>query len=473
MRHLSIVVTLLVIAATGLAHARADAPPTVVVSVSKGSCRLSRALVPAGDVRFRLVNGARLRATFSIRRLSARVEPRRARTVTWSLTAGDLPYRCLLGRAVVGRGRLTVTAPPPPPGPSIAISGEPQTVFDWTTDRCDDEDIPDFPTRVFRDGHGRLQLIASHHAARRMVGPSLDELTRNCRVVLTSHRNERPEAFDDSEWIAAPYTLDGETVHALVHNEYHGQDHGSAYCPSGNNGSCWYDAITLATSTDGGATYTHSAPPSHVVAAPPWRYVPDLAGLGYYGGTNIVRNPADGYFYAMIGRAAPGLSGGACVIRTDALDQPRSWRFWNGQHFAGLFVDPYATEIDDPASHACPPVLDVLAESLTWNTYLERWLLIGSKAFSRTTGGFFFATSTDLVHWTAPRSFHRVELTFTYVCGEEDPKAYASFVDPASRERNFDVTGRTGWLYYTRFHYLNCQMNLDRDLERVPIEISR
>ena len=68
-------------------------------------------------------------------------------------------------------------------------------------------------------------------------------------------------------------------------------------------------------------------------------------------------------------------------------------------------------------------MLDVLAESLSWNTQLGRWLLIGSKAFSPTDGAFFFSTSRDLVNWTDPRAFHPAELVFTHTCGEPDSKA--------------------------------------------------
>jgi hypothetical protein len=81
------------------------------------------------------------------------------------------------------------------------------------------------------------------------------------------------------------------------------------------------------------------------------------------------------------------------------------------------------------------------------------------------------STSTDLVHWTAPRAFHPAEFVFTHSCGDPDPTAYASFLDPTSPERNFSVTGRTGWLYYTQLNYRGCQMTLDRDLVRIPVEI--
>ena len=57
-------------------------------------------------------------------------------------------------------------------------------------------------------------------------------------------------------------------------------------------------------------------------------------------------------------------------------------------------------------------------------------------------------------------------------CGEPDPKAYASLLDPASPERNFGVTGQTAWIYYTQLNYQDCHMTLDRDLMRIPVEIT-
>ena len=39
-------------------------------------------------------------------------------------------------------------------------------------------------------------------------------------------------------------------------------------------------------------------------------------------------------------------------------------------------------------------------------------------------------------------------------------------------ERNFGVTGRTAWIYYTQLNYQDCHMTLDRDLMRIPVEIT-
>jgi hypothetical protein len=473
----SLVIVLTAIAAA-LAGGRADATPTVGVAFSKNACRVSPKTVPAGPTRFRLVNTTARRASFSAAGRSVGIASKRTRIVTWRLLVGTVRYACRLGSKGLGRGSLTVTAPPrqpepvPPPAKeaTIAVTGQPEVVFDWSTQKCAEVDIPDSPARAFRDAQGRIQLIASNDVPRRMIGTSLDSLSRQCQPVMTSHRDPRPEAFDDSEWLFAPYTTDGQTVHALVHNEYHGEEHGSAACPSGNNGWCWYASVTLAVSRDAGLTYGHATAPAHLVAAPPARYVPDQAGLGYSGATNIVRNPADGYYYTLIHRAPRGPNGhGPCVMRTRALDEPGSWRFWDGQSFNGAFASPYPSPT---SSQFCSVVVQGLAESLSWNTELGRWLLIGSKAFSLTDGAFFFSTSTDLVNWTAPRAFHPVELAFTHTCSEPDPKAYASFLDPSSPDRNFGVTGRTGWVYYTQLNYQDCHMTYDRDLMRIPVEIT-
>ena len=38
---------------------------------------------------------------------------------------------------------------------SIEVSGMEEVVFDWTNDRCEDENIPDIAARAFRDAEGR------------------------------------------------------------------------------------------------------------------------------------------------------------------------------------------------------------------------------------------------------------------------------------------------------------------------------
>jgi hypothetical protein len=64
------------------------------------------------------------------------------------------------------------------------------------------------------------------------------------------------------------------------------------------------------------------------------------------------------------------------------------------------------------------------------------------------------------------------EAVWTYQCGDPNPIAYPVLLDPNSPSRNFETTGQSVYLYYTRFNYQNCQMNLDRDLIRIPIQFN-
>ena len=183
-------------------------------------------------------------------------------------------------------------------------------MFDYTEDACSPIDIPDAPARAFRDADGQVHLIASHYVTRAMVGPSLDTVRHDCRRLMVSDLDGDPARFDDREWITAPYTTDGRTVHALVHDEYQGDKH-PGRCPSEDYLKCWYNSITLARSTDGGRTFTHAAPPRHLVASVPYRYEPDAGPFGLFQPSNIVRGPEDGFYYALIHAEALRRAAGA------------------------------------------------------------------------------------------------------------------------------------------------------------------
>jgi hypothetical protein len=108
----------------------------------------------------------------------------------------------------------------------VKILGPEEIVFDWTTDQCSVEDIPDIPARAFRDVDGKIQLIASHFVNRRMIGNTIDSVQRDCNIIMNSHKDPEPSKFNDREWLHSVYTIDGETIYALVHNEYQGNNAG-------------------------------------------------------------------------------------------------------------------------------------------------------------------------------------------------------------------------------------------------------
>ena len=81
------------------------------------------------------------------------------------------------------------------------ISGPEEVVYDWTIDRCEDLDIPDLPARAFRDQDGQVQLISSHANTRRFVGPDLDNVVRDCTIVMTALVDPEPRLFIDGGWV--------------------------------------------------------------------------------------------------------------------------------------------------------------------------------------------------------------------------------------------------------------------------------
>jgi hypothetical protein len=378
-------------------------------------------------------------------------------------------YRRYGFQCVSGRLKRLKPKPPAPRSITIKATGAAQTVFDWATNRCEDLDIPDLPARAFRSADGQVHLIAAHFINRQFVGSDLDHLTHPCGVVLGSDSNPDPAAYDDAEWIAAPYTPDGTTIYALIHDEYHGWEHGQCSTSFYDPG-CWFNAITLAVSTDGGATYHDHSPP-RLVATVPERYVPGHGPSGIFTPSNIVKNPTDGYYYTLVYVNLRDNYVGNCLLRTKDLGDPSSWRAWSGgTSFSMTFNDPYGDN-PNPSQHLCRPVStrppgDMQPGSLSYSTLARQWLWVGQAV-----GGAFFSLSRNLIDWTTPKLFYSAQITWNYQCGDPDPIAYPSLIDPVSTDRNFGTVGKTGYLYFTQFHYANCQQNLNRDLVRVPLEL--
>jgi hypothetical protein len=288
-----------------------------------------------------------------------------------------------------------------------------------------------------------------------------------------------PARFNDREWLASLYTLDGRTVYSLVHNEYQGNRH-PGRCPSGEYFQCWYNAITLAVSRDAGATFRDARPaPRHLVASLPYRYVPDGGAYGIFSPSNIVRRRDDGRYYALVAtRRYKRQAFGSCLIRTERLDDPGSWRAWDGSDFSIALTSPYGP---NPPDRVCAPVspqqIGGMHESLTYNIFLAKYMLAGLSqdlvpGRGRITG-VYYSVSDDLRSWSPRRLIRAVEFPGSYRCGDTNPILYPSLIDHESTSRNFETTGRRPYLYFTRFHYRDCVQTLNRDLVRVRLELTK
>jgi hypothetical protein len=368
--------------------------------------------------------------------------------------------------------------------PYATATSSPVMVFDWSTEKCFNEDIPDQPARAFRDSSGQVTLIDTGSFARRKLGSSLGNVKHVCPTIFSSTASPDPSTWDNGEWLASPYTTDGNTVYALIHNEYQGWRYGPGYCVKpgelwADKMKCWYNSITLAKSTDRGATYANAPSPTQYVGSIPYQYSPGVGPSGFFTPSNIVR-AKDGYLYVILHVESYGAQqAGACLWRTRDLADPKSWRAWGGAGFTVRFLDPYRNNITDPSKHVCAPVgpttVQTGSDSLTWNTYFKKWLL--ARATSGGPGdGFYTYTSDDLINWSPAKLLMNSYLPWKHTCGEPDYNLYPSLLDPATKTRNFERTGQRPYLFFTHFNVAynsgGCWMSVDRDLLRIPIAFS-
>jgi hypothetical protein len=362
--------------------------------------------------------------------------------------------------------------------PASVTVGAKEVVFDWTTDRCENLDLPDTPAHVVRASDGELVLFATLDIGNYLSrGPSFDSLERDCEhPAHESAYLPTPESYENDEWLQSPYR-EGENWHVLIHNEFH--DKVAIACQTHG---CGYDSITYALSTDGAYTFEKPAPPAHVVAPAPdvWTApeppVQDFSGEGYRTPSNILRGPDD-YYYTLFS-AQPHYEtwevSGPCVMRTNTLHDPASWRAWDGSGFNLPLTSPYIAGNEVPACEILetPEAVMQSTGSLTYNTYLDRYMWVGvhlSWETGESVCGFYFSTSFDLIHWSDIQLIAKV-LSWC----ETDPSTpglietveanYPSIIDHDDATTNFERPGRTPYLYYTRVNG-----GLDRDLVRVPL----
>jgi hypothetical protein len=374
--------------------------------------------------------------------------------------------------------------------PAVRAIGPPETVFDWSTTACEQNDIPDNPARAFRDAAGNVQLIASHAVVRRDVGPDLNSVQHQCPIIMNSHGSQDPAAYDDREWLSSVYTPDGQTIYGLSHMEYEGWNYDpncAQWRGTFEQAKCWMNSVNLVTSTNGGSSYTHAAAPAHLIAAAPYQYASGTGPLGVFDPSNILYRPDDGYYYATVRvEAHAAQEGGICLMRTSDLADATSWRAWDGAGFGVRFINPYLEPDEPPSAHVCTPLspgnLPYGNSSLAYSSYLHKYVFVAvsektDPSTGQTVGGFYYSLSDDLIHWSEQQLLMEGVLTWRHQCGDDDPVLYPSLLDPASPDRNFGTIGRHPYLYFTRFNYeyydpSTCWMSLDRDLIRIPIEFT-
>jgi hypothetical protein len=361
--------------------------------------------------------------------------------------------------------------------PNVQPTGPSETIFDWSTQRCQSNNIPDAPAHAIRDARNRIQIYVSHWVNYRLTGRTFNSLTYDCHTLMASGESGDPSTFNNKEWLGSFYTEDGRRIYALVSNEFQGTLF-VGFCTSGNYFKCLYTSISGAVSYDYGDDYTNL--PNPLVRASAYQYFNDSGPYGVNVPSNIVK-AKDGYYYALY-HAEDYLAQvpGACLMRTRNLRDTTSWRSWTGSSFSLARKNPYVVvPMERAEPYICTPVdfasIELMSQSLTWNTYFHKWLLVGNAGKydpdrNENVYGMYYSTSSDLIHWSDRKLLVEVPLPHTWVCGQEFPWGFPSVIDHDSHSRNFDTSDRTFYLYYTLNNRANCVSGLDRDLVRVPIK---
>ena len=323
-------------------------------------------------------------------------------------------------------------------------------------------DLPDTPARAFLDETGATVLVAVDSTSRLSRGPTLFNTTRDCTIVLNSTLSPDPSMYaTDDGFLDATFSFGNGTVVGLLHDEYPGMNHNNCNIKPFVWPGCWMVSMGLAVSQDWGRTWARAAPPpANLVAAVPYVYEPTATIFGWGDSGGITPHPTDGYYYvAMNNRMTKGLqSNGTCVMRTNSLLDPRSWRAWDGTGFTVPLVSAYTLPPGTEAAHICK-VLDPFIGSpctvlgTTFSTYLSAFVAtLGCWADAQPGQGsgntFYWTTSADFAHWSTPQPLfvppHQPNTQF-YL--------YPAFLDATAPQRgdsNYATIGQNATLTFVR-----------------------
>jgi len=352
--------------------------------------------------------------------------------------------------------------------PSYTIEfGNTQTVYSWTKDQCYSEDFPDFPPRALVDINGNLQLYSGDYLNRKFIGSNLTDIKHDCHITLPSDNNENPAMNNDYEFLTSTYTIDGTTVYGLVHNEYHGSIHNN--CNSTNPTDCRWNSINLVTSIDAGYNFTHLDPPNQTIAQTSIPFNPNnkLLHTGFFQPSNIIKK--DNYYYAKMTVRLPGYSlnnpgnygsEGICVMRTQNLSDPNSWKLWDGN---GWNVSPKGV----PNSGLCAKTFN---SDWDWHysNYFDTYLSVGAFPGNANYQGVIQSSSNLTTIDTPDTSFKT---------NTNRHSVYYTFLQPGAETRNFEDIGRSPWMYYVTCGDDNSPCvsftNSNRDLRRVRVRFNK
>ena len=369
----------------------------------------------------------------------------------------------LLDLSVVWARRSSPVVPTRP----LHVSVRRELIFNSSLDGCCAGDYSDVPVRPFKTSEkGEVTwLMGNSQGYYLSTSKSVfDKPVRNCKSALASNpssRNCAPEVYYQSVWIQTAWALKSGTVHAFVHNEFHGEwQANKSYCPSKEQAKCWYVNLVSALSTNAGRTFMLEPLPRRRIAfSTPWQYVADGGRQGMANHLGVLASPQeDGYFYSLVWgswpqKLDPHTRQGTCLYRSSNISDSTAWRGWDGDSFSVRSINPYVDDTPAAGSNVkacCKPVLSGWFRfGWTYNTALRQYLTVGYGPHMLANGtrvpAVLYAVSNDMIHWSDAQYLMPQDITGGSLFAGQI--MYPSFVDPHSAGLNFEFTGDTFWLY--------------------------
>jgi hypothetical protein len=351
----------------------------------------------------------------------------------------------------------------------LELVGTPSIVFNSTRDACDPNDVPDINPRAYRDSSGSVHVFALHFENRALRGPDLVHLKIDCHVALGSPLDPDPAHYADRNFVAATWTIDGRAVSALVHHEYHADDH--QRCRVGGELACWYNSVLAYQSRDAGERFTKAAP-LVVAAAPFTQDVEQGRHRGFFNPSNIVSDGAYEYVFAST-TGWDGQGFGNCLFRTSDPTKPGLWRAFDGMGFTIRYDDPYKGPTHPKPCMPIAPFTYALG-SITRHAASKLWVAVfqASAGGAFPLDGFYYATGRDLLHWGPPRILTAGKTLYGDLC-KAGPSIinYPAVLDPASTSRNFDDIGDRPDLFFTIMQVQGCETG-ERTLVRQALRVT-
>ncbi|WP_454618240.1 hypothetical protein [Bradyrhizobium cenepequi] len=363
---------------------------------------------------------------------------------------------------------VTTAVADPHDGPTIRPAGPEQVVYQWSTQRCSDDFIPDSPARAFRRRDNSIALIAAHYNNQFLVGSSFADLKPDCLVSSFGSESKDAAAFDTRYWIQA-FVPSNENVIALASHEFSGYRHHQCMVNSAKPASCWFSSI-LALVPEGQSLHFNFPrdPKAKSVAIPPRGYDPNRGKrYGFFTTSNVVVK--DGFAYVFIWAELDSKPRN-CLFRAPLDNVLGNWISYRNGSFSQPFMgrdDETNETIDCDAispGNILGQIRSVVSVGNAWVAVFMR------RTASLETTGIYYSSSTDLIHWSSPRQLLKVQ-PWSGGTGCGTFYEYPSLIDHNSTSRLFDSANGHLYLYLTRANWTDCSGGLNRDLVRVPLQI--